>query len=107
MYGILNDFSENGIKAACMEVSSQGLQYNRVDCIDFFNGIYLNLSPDHISSTEHKNFEEYKNAKMKMLTLCKNGIVNIDDGYAEEAIKKASCKKLYTIGIKNEADFRA
>lgn len=107
LYEIFDGFHKNGIKAAVMEVSSQALQYNRVEYVPFFNGVYLNLSPDHQSPTEHHSFEEYKNAKLRMLTLCKNGIVNIDDEHSEDVIKAASCEKIYTFGIKKEADFRA
>ena len=107
LYNILNTFAQDGVKAAVMEVSSQGLQYNRVEYIDFFIGIFLNLSPDHISPTEHKDFNEYKRAKMRMLTLCKNGIVNIDDENSSDIIKAATCPNLYTIGINKDADFKA
>jgi len=107
LYGILNSFAKDKLHTAVIEVSSQGLQYNRIEYIDFFTGIYLNLSPDHISPTEHKNFDEYKNAKKRMLTLCENGIVNIDDEYAAEMIKASSCERLITFGVNNNADFMA
>lgn len=106
LFGILNQFAENGIKAACMEVSSQGLQYNRVDYVDFDTGIFLNLGTDHISPTEHKNFDEYKAAKKRLFSLCKNGIINIDDKYGEEFARDAQCK-LYTVSTKTNADFCA
>lgn len=107
LYEIFNAFSRQGVEAAVMEVSSQALQYNRVEYVPFFNGIYLNLSPDHMSPTEHHSFEEYKAAKLRMLTLCKNGIVNTDDKYAKEVIAAATCEKIYTFGIEKPADFRA
>ncbi|MDF2685544.1 MAG: UDP-N-acetylmuramoyl-L-alanyl-D-glutamate--2,6-diaminopimelate ligase [Clostridia bacterium] len=107
LYGILNTFVKDGIETAVMEVSSQGLQYNRIEYIDYFIGIFLNLSPDHISPTEHKNFDEYKHAKMRMLTLCKNGIVNVDDEHSSDIIKAATCQNLYTVGINKDADFIA
>ncbi len=108
LYGILNTFAESGVKAAVMEVSSQGLQYNRVEYVPFDTGIFLNLSPDHVSPTEHHSFEEYKEAKKRMLTLCRRGIVNLDDRYAEEIIRSASCPELYTLSLKDHtADFFA
>lgn len=106
LFGILNEFAESKINAACMEVSSQGLQYNRVDFVDFDTGIFLNLGTDHISPTEHKNFEEYKQAKKRLFSLCRNGIINIDDKYGEEFLQSAQCKT-YTVSIKKEADFYA
>ncbi len=108
LYGLLYDFANNGVKGAVMEVSSQGLQYDRVSGVEFAVGIYLNLSPDHISPTEHKNFEEYKTAKKKMLTLCDTGIVNLDDEHAGEMIAAATCKKLLTVSLTDStADYYA
>jgi len=107
LYGILDRFAKDGVKASVIEVSSQGLQYNRIEYLDFFAGVYLNLSPDHVSPTEHHSFEEYKAAKKRMLTLCKNGFINIDDEYAEEIKEASSCKTLYTFGLNETADFYA
>ncbi len=108
LYGLLHGFAEDGVEGAVMEVSSQGLQYDRVAGIEFAVGIYLNLSPDHISPTEHKDFEEYKSAKKKLLTLCETGIVNLDDPYAGEILAAATCKKLKTVSLSDPtADYYA
>ena len=109
LYGLLHGFAEDGVRAAVMEVSSQGLQYDRVAGVDFAVGIYLNLSPDHISPTEHKDFEEYKTAKKKMLTLCRTGIVNLDDEHAKDMIDAAAtCPKLLTVSLSDPtADYYA
>lgn len=107
LYALLNGFTEDGAKAAVMEVSSQGLQYDRVTGLDFAVGIWLNLSPDHISPTEHKDFEEYKEAKKKLFSLCRVGILNLDDPYAEEFLRAASCP-VRTVSLRNHAaDYRA
>ena len=107
LYSILNNFALDGVKAACMEVSSQGLAYNRVDGIDFFVGAFLNLGEDHISPTEHHSFEEYKAAKMRLMTLCRHGVVNIDDAAAPDFLKAATCETMTTIGIDSVCDLRA
>lgn len=108
LYALLQGFREDGAKAAVMEVSSQGLQYDRVTGVNFAVGIYLNLSPDHISPTEHKDFEEYKAAKQKMLTLCRVGIVNLDDEHAGDMIRAATCPVLKTVSLTDrKADYYA
>lgn len=38
-----------------MEVSSQALKYERVGNTHFDTAIFLNISKDHISPTEHKD----------------------------------------------------
>lgn len=108
LYALLDGFARDGVQAAVMEVSSQGLQYDRVLGVDFAVGIYLNLSPDHISPTEHKDFEEYKQAKKKMLTLCRTGVANLDDAYAKEMIAAATCPTLRTVSLTDPtADYYA
>ncbi len=108
LYALLNGFAQDGVRAAVMEVSSQGLQYDRVTGVDFAVGIYLNLSPDHISPTEHKDFNEYKTAKKKMLTLCNTGVVNLDDEHAEDMIAAATCPQLRTVSLSDAgADYYA
>ncbi len=108
LYALLNGFAADGCKAAVMEVSSQGLQYDRVLGLTFAVGIYLNLSPDHISPTEHKDFEEYKAAKARMLTLCRTGIVNLDDPHAHDMILSADCEDLITVSLTDRhADYYA
>lgn len=107
-YALLHGFAQDGVRAAVTEVSSQGLQYDRVLGADFAVGIYLNLSPDHISPTEHKSFEEYKEAKKKMLTLCRRGVVNLDDPHAPDMIRAARCSSLTTVSLTDKsADYYA
>ena len=89
-----------------MEVSSQGLYLNRVDCVDYEVGVFTNLSHDHIGPDEHSSMEDYANQKAKLFNMCKKGLFNIDSEYAEHMMKNASCEK-YTFGIENKADFFA
>lgn len=97
----------NGITWMEMEVSSQALKYHRVDNMRFDVGVFLNISEDHISSVEHKDFEDYFNSKMKMFTMTDHAVVNLDCDKAEDAIKAASASHdITTFSIKNpEADY--
>lgn len=97
---------ENGCKYVIMEVSSQGLKYNRVDGIIFDYGIFTNLSPDHIGEHEHSDFNDYLTSKNKLFRQCRTGIINIDDEKVDDIIKGHTCK-LMTYGFSDEADFKA
>jgi len=97
---------EKKVDTAVMEVSSQGLALHRVSCSDYDIGIFTNISRDHIGPLEHKDFDDYLNAKMKLFKMCKKGIVNIDDEHGEEVIKNAECEIL-TLGIDKNADIKA
>src|SRR5690625_7625359 len=67
---------EAGLEYMVIEVSSQALKYNRVDCIELNVGIFLNISEDHISPLEHMDFEDYFNSKMIIFNHIKIEFVN-------------------------------
>ena len=69
---------DSGITYLEMEVSSQALKYDRVNNMQFDVAVYLNISEDHISPIEHKDFEDYISSKMKMFALAKQAVVNLD-----------------------------
>lgn len=95
-----------GVTHAAIEVSSQALDHNRVQGIDFDVCIFTNLSPDHIGEGEHASFEEYKAAKRKLFTdySCKFAVVNADDEASEYMIKDTEIPTA-TFSMKGDADF--
>lgn len=101
----LRDMVDAGMDSVVMEVSSQGLMLDRVAGVDFDYGIFSNLSKDHIGPNEHKTFEEYMMWKKKLFTLCKKGLFNVDDPYAQYMMQDVPCEVI-TFGVK-EADYRA
>ncbi|MGL5348697.1 MAG: Mur ligase family protein, partial [Peptostreptococcaceae bacterium] len=97
---------DEGIKCVCMEVSSGGIMMNRVNDIDFDIAVFTNLAEDHIGPKEHPTFEHYLNCKAKLFTMAKHGIINIDDEYSDEIIKKATCN-ITTFSIEKPSEHRA
>ncbi|MDE7435918.1 MAG: UDP-N-acetylmuramoyl-L-alanyl-D-glutamate--2,6-diaminopimelate ligase [Lachnospiraceae bacterium] len=95
-----------GCQYVVMEVSSQGLKMDRVAGITFDYGIYTNLSPDHIGPGEHDNFEEYMECKSLLFRQCRIGIVNIDDGHAEDVLRGHTCE-VKTFSCGKDADLMA
>lgn len=82
-----------------MEVSSHALSLGRVDMLAFDGAIFTNLTQDHLDY--HKTFEEYFNAKCKLIDLLKDNAkisINADDKY----LRKID-KKYITYGIDNGA----
>lgn len=71
---------ENGCTHLVMEVSSQAFKLSRVYGIDFDIGIFTNLSPDHISDIEHKDYEDYRECKSRLFSASSVSIINGDDG---------------------------
>lgn len=67
---------ENGLTHLVMEVSSQAYKTKRVFGLTFEVGIFLNISPDHISPIEHEDFADYFFCKQQLLLHSKQMIIN-------------------------------
>lgn len=104
LQALFSDMVEKKVDSVVMEVSSHALELHRVSCCDYDIGIFTNLSQDHLDF--HETFENYLNAKIKLFKMCKKGLVNIDNDYGKEVVKKAECE-LYTYGIESDTDIKA
>ena len=96
-----------GMKAVCMEVSSQGLDQKRVDALEFDVAIFTNLTHDHLDY--HGNFESYYLAKKRLFSLIKThgcAIINVDDPYGARLFNEVNQRK-YSYSIEHEADYQA
>ncbi len=104
---LLGEMTNRDIDHCIMEVSSQGLNLNRVACCEYKASIFTNLSPDHIGPSEHKDMDDYARAKAKLFTMSAMGILNKDNPYWEVMAANATAK-IYTFGIEAEdCDYRA
>jgi len=97
---------EEGCTYCVMEVSSQALKLGRTAGIDFAYGAFLNISPDHVSPTEHKDFDEYLDCKKLLFLQTGPVIVNKDDPRWQEATELAK-DRIVTTSCKGEADYMA
>lgn len=97
---------EAGCKYLVMEVSSQGLKFDRTAGIEFDYGVFTNLSPDHIGPTEHPDFDDYLKCKKMLFKQCKVGIFNIDDEHTPLVMEGCTCD-IVTMSTEKEADLTA
>ena len=104
---ILAKMYELGIEIVIMEVSSQSLKLDRVAGIDFYAGIFTNLSEEHISKNEHKDMQEYFESKMRLFNNCEYAFVNADSIYTEKVLKSISVENVQTYGIDNYCNLLA
>jgi UDP-N-acetylmuramoyl-L-alanyl-D-glutamate--2,6-diaminopimelate ligase len=91
---------ERGLDTAILEVSSIGLDQNRVSDVDFDYAVFTNITRDHLDY--HKNFENYRKAKAKFfegLGENKIAVINADDPEAPYFIACAN-SKVVTFGFK-------
>lgn len=100
---------EEHIENVSMEVSSHALVQNRVGGCQFNCAIFTNLTQDHLDY--HVTMDRYFDAKALLFKRLKSGdkaIINIDDSYAQRFINVLQeGVKLFTYGIKKDADIKA
>lgn len=95
---------EEGCKYVVLEVTSQGLDQNRVLGIPFKIGILTNVTHDHLDY--HKTYKNYLNAKLKLLKKSEVCIVNMDDQSYKFLNSELKNKKTLTYSLNNkDADF--
>lgn len=104
LHELFKKMVDNGVEYCVMEVSSHSLSLNRVYGIEFCQGMFTNLTQDHLDF--HKTFDNYYNAKLELFKNSVNSIVNIDDSYGKKVLEDASNNKI-SYGIKEAADVKA
>lgn len=106
LHGYMREMADAGLDTLVMEVSSQAIKLKRTEGILFDYGIFTNLSPDHISPAEHKDFQEYLECKRQLFRQCRIGLVNGDDPYVKAITEQGTCK-LETYGVGMGCDLQA
>ena len=103
----INYFCKKGIPSLAMEVSSHGLNQNRVYGLDFNTVIFTNLTKDHLDF--HKNMKNYFNTKLKLFSEYNNKkkVISIDNYYGRKIFNKyKESKAIKTVSVnKNIADY--
>lgn len=103
---LLTEMVEKNCEYVFMEVSSQGMDQNRVAGINFIGGIFTNLTHDHLDY--HKNIENYFLAKkkfFKMLPKPAFALANTDDKSGEMMLDGIKARRL-SYGFNGYEDFR-
>lgn len=100
LHALFARMAEAGCDYAVMEVSSHALDQDRVEGCRFEAGIFTNLTQDHLDY--HGTMENYYQAKKKLFSLCKVGIVNRDDPYGRRLMEEAPCP-IQTFSVSDDA----
>jgi len=101
-----NNAAEHGITYFTMEVSSQGLKYDRTLGVTFDVGCFLNINEDHISAIEHCDFEDYLSSKLLIFKQCRAACVNLGSEHIDRILEYARkyAPKVITFGFTEAAD---
>lgn len=109
LHKLLADCAENGCRYLIMETSSQALKYERTAALKYEACAFLNIAEDHISDSEHRDFEDYFCSKLKIFEQSSLACINADiEPEYFERIKKAAeknCRRVMTFGETDSADY--
>ena len=105
LYRHFRNACDSGISCVAMEVSSQALKYGRVQGIPFDVGVFLNISEDHISPVEHKDFQDYFHSKLLLFRQVRTACVNLDSPFSRTILRHAAAaERIVTFGTTAGAD---
>lgn len=110
LHRILDGCVRNNCEYLAMEVSSQGLKYDRTLDLKFEVCGFLNIAEDHISDAEHSDMEDYFTSKLRIFDQSRAACVNVDmdNQYCSRVLDTArqKCEKVITFGFADGADVR-
>lgn len=104
---LFKEMVDEKVEYCIMEVSSHSLELSRVYGVEFYIGIFTNLTRDHLDF--HLTFDNYYKAKYKLFQNSKFKIVNIDDEYGQrvkrDLISEGLEENIITYSINNSGDY--
>ena len=99
IYSTLEEYSSNKVNIAVIEASSHALMQGRLEGLSFSQGIFTNLTQDHLDY--HQTMDNYREAKGKLFqdSFSKKAIINRDDENHQYFLDTSSDKDPITFGI--------
>ena len=98
LHGELANFLRHGVRAVSMEVSSIGLDQDRVAGVRFDVALFTNLTRDHLDY--HRTMRNYRRAKARLFD-CESlthAIVNLDDEFGRDLSRRVRRRGLAVLG---------
>jgi UDP-N-acetylmuramoyl-L-alanyl-D-glutamate--2,6-diaminopimelate ligase len=98
LHAQLAEFARRGARAVAMEVSSIGLDQDRVAGVEFDVALFTNLTRDHLEY--HRTMRRYREAKARLFAweTLKHAVINLDDAFGVELARRCRRPGLKVIG---------
>ena len=107
IYSALQDYIDQGVEIAIIEASSHALIQGRLEGLSFIQGIFTNLTQDHLDY--HKTMKNYQEAKGKLFnkSFTKKAIINRDDENHSYFLDISSAIETETFSIDDLSYFKS
>lgn len=105
LHKLFKEMRDKEVNYCVMEVSSHSLSLDRVYGVKFAQGIFTNLTQDHLDF--HKTFENYYNAKLTLFKNSFSSIINLDDSYGRKILEDILEGETLTYSIDGDGDLTA
>jgi UDP-N-acetylmuramoyl-L-alanyl-D-glutamate--2,6-diaminopimelate ligase len=98
LHAQLAEFARRGAQAVAMEVSSIGLDQDRVAGVEFDVALFTNLTREHLEY--HHTLRRYQDAKARLFAweTLKQAVVNLDDNFGAELARRIRRPGLDVVG---------
>jgi UDP-N-acetylmuramoyl-L-alanyl-D-glutamate--2,6-diaminopimelate ligase len=98
VHALLAGFARRGARAVAMEVSSIGLDQDRVAGVEFDIALFTNLTRDHLEY--HRTMRRYQDAKARLFAwgTLRHAVINLDDDFGAELARRIRRPGLTVIG---------
>jgi UDP-N-acetylmuramoyl-L-alanyl-D-glutamate--2,6-diaminopimelate ligase len=98
LHARLAEFARRGAQAVAMEVSSIGLDQDRVAGVEFDVALFTNLTRDHLEY--HRTMQRYRDAKARLFAweTLRHAVVNLDDDFGAELARRIRRPGLEVVG---------
>lgn len=106
LYRTLAGYFKNGIKTAVLEVSSHGIDQDRIAGLNLTHAVLTNLTQDHLDY--HQNLSAYQSTKARLFSLASvtTTILNRDDEHYVNFLEVAKGKKNINFGLDDFDDIK-
>lgn len=107
---LLQRYRQDGAQAVALEVSSHGLDQDRVNGVSFSSAVFTNLTRDHLDY--HGDMQRYGDSKAKLFYWhgLQHAIINSDDDFGRQLLTRLRQERpevdVYSYGFAPEADIR-
>lgn len=106
LYRTIDGYAKDGINTAVLEVSSHGIDQNRMAGLNITHAVFTNLTQDHLDY--HPNLAEYKQVKTRLFSLdsVKSVILNQDDDNYPDFFNASKGKKISHYALTDFTDIK-